>query len=144
MFETLKKILLNNRGTAEKNSAFRILVVEDSVVDRTFLEKTLSQAGYRVAAADTAEKGLELTQTQTFDLIVLDCVLPGISGIDACRRLKDNRATRNIPIIFLTGIDTPKNVVDCYDFGAECFLSKPIGGRELLNQITHILSRSKA
>ena len=71
--------------------------------------------------------------------IFADVVLPGISGIEVCKKLKKDDKTKNIPIIFLTGMDTPKNLIDCYEYGAEDFLNKGVSPKILLSQIEQTL-----
>ena len=133
MWEGIKKILGIKRREEFKNRL--ILFIDDNEVDRRFIEKILIKRDYRVVLANDGESGLETAQREKPDLILLDVVLPGISGIEVCKRLKKDDATKNIPVIFLTGMDTPKNLIDCYEYGAEDFLNKSISSRLLIHQI---------
>ena len=133
MWETIKKIF--GRKPREEFRNRRILFIDDNEVDRRLIEKILTKREYRVMLCSNGELGLEIAQKEKPDLILLDVVLPGISGIEVCKRLKRDEETKNIPIIFLTGMDTPKNLIDCYEYGAEDFLNKGISARLLIHQI---------
>ncbi len=121
-----------------------ILYIDDNQNDRAVVQKILARRDYRVVLCATAEEGWEAIQKKRPDLILLDIVLPGISGIDLCRRLKTDSSTKNIPIIFLTGVDTPKNVIDCYEYGAEDFLNKKVSPSLLVSQIEFTLKEYTA
>ena len=82
---------------------------------------------------------MEIIQKEKPDLVLLDVVLPGMSGLEVCKQLKRNPKTERIPVIFITGLDTPKNLIDCYEYGAEDFLSKSISSRLLIHQIDQTL-----
>ena len=112
-----------------------ILCIDDNEVDRRWLERILIKREYRVLPCSNGEAGLDMALKEKPDLILLDIVLPGINGIEVCKRLKKNEETKNIPIIFLTGMDTPKNLIDCYEYGAEDFLNKSISPSLLIHQI---------
>ena len=113
----------------------RILTIEDDPTQRMMIQKTLEKKGYTVLMADSGEKGLEVAFLQKPDLIILDVVMPGIHGEEVCKRLKSDARTKNIPILFLTSMDEPKDIIDHYDLGAEVHLTKPINPKELINQI---------
>ncbi len=133
MWETIKKFF--RRKPREEFRNRRILFIEDNEVERRLIEKILTRREYRVILSSNGEAGLEIAQKEKPDLILLDVVLPGISGLEVCKRLKQDEETKNIPIIFLTGMDTPKNLIDCYEYGAEDFLNKAISPRLLIHQI---------
>ena len=137
MWKTIKKIL--GREPREEFRNRRILFIDHNEVDRRLVEKILTKRAYRVILSSNGEAGLEIAQREKPDLILLDVVLPGISGIEVCKRLKKDEETKNIPIIFLTGMDTPKNLIDCYEYGAEDFLNKSISPRLLIHQIEQTL-----
>ena len=115
-----------------------ILVIDDVEVDRRTAEGILAKRGYKVMCAEDGEKGLRLARETAPDLILLDYVMPGLNGIDVGKRLRGDEKTKNIPIIFLTGSDTPANIVRYYDLGAEQFLVKPVSAKILISQIETI------
>ena len=119
-----------------------ILVIDDGNVERHTAQRILEKAGCRVVTAENGKIGLYLAETEKPDVIVLDCFMPGMLGPEVCVKLKDNKVTKDIPIIFLTGSDTPSNIVNCYDVGAAQFLTKPVSANILINQIKSILQET--
>ena len=113
----------------------RILTIEDDLIQRTMIQRTLEKRGYTVLAAEDGLKGLEIAFSEIPDLILLDVIMPGLRGNEVCRRLKNDSRTKNIPVLFLTSLDTPKEIIEQYDLGAEVHLTKPINPKELISQI---------
>ncbi len=118
-----------------------ILVVEDSDVFRKFITSTLEKQGYHVVTAVNGAAGLETVKSTKPDLILLDCEMPVMNGLEMCKKLKEDESTEDIPIIFLTAVDTPQNIVDCFEMDAENYLSKPISGKLLTSQIEAVLKQ---
>lgn len=117
-----------------------ILVVDDGEVERRFMERTLTQRGYRVLLAKSGEEAILLAREKKPDLIFLDfLMLGGMDGQEACKRIKSESYAKDIPIVFLSGSVTPTKVIDCYDVGAEYFLSKPINAATLLEHTRLLL-----
>ena len=137
MWEKIKKIFGKGRRKIFKNRL--ILYIDDNEVDRRLIQKILTKKDYRVILSSNGESGLEIIQKEKPDLVLLDVVLPGMSGLEVCKQLKRNPKTERIPVIFITGLDTPKNLIDCYEYGAEDFLSKSISSRLLIHQIDQTL-----
>jgi len=141
------KILDFFRGANGGKSRFAgktILVVDDGEVERAFISRVLEKRGYKVFTAADGKQGLSLSNRENIDLVVLDYYMPGCNGKEVCEDLKRNEKTKDIPVIFLTGSASAKNVVECFDVGAEYFLRKPISGGELIKQIEMILSELEA
>ena len=134
MFENMKN-LFKSSGS----SRCRILVVEDNELERQFLKRTLEKDGYRVMLAENGQIGFDKATQGEFDLFLLDCEMPVMGGVELCKRLKQNEKTYKIPLIFLTGLDTPKNIIDCFEGDCENYLSKPISGKLLVTEIKRIL-----
>ena len=86
--------------------ATKILIVDDSAVVRKSLTKLLEEAGAEVTAAEDGEKGLEIALAQSFDLIITDVEMPKLGGYALCLKLKNNTATRSIPVIILSTQDS--------------------------------------
>jgi DNA-binding response OmpR family regulator len=110
-----------------------ILIVEDEVGIVQFLRQGLEEEGYQITSAADGLKGFELTQNQNFDLILLDWMLPKMSGIDFCKafRLKNS----STPIIFLTAKDTIQETIEGLKAGANDYIKKPFSFDELLERI---------
>lgn len=138
MFERIKKFFNSNSEDNPLNQP-KILVVDDSAVDRTFLSKILSKASYQVKLAENGLEGLGVAAKDSPDLIILDCEMPEMDGVEMCRRLKANPATQNIPVIFLTSDNTPRKIIECFEADAENHLTKPVNSRVLIDQIASIL-----
>lgn len=120
-----------------------ILLIDDGEVERKTTSAVLGKRGYKVLTAENGEIGLKLAQEQRPDLILLDFMMPGMMGKEVCQRLKQIPATKDIPVIFLTGSIAPKSVIDCYEVGAEYYLAKPISARTLINQVEMIFNELK-
>ena len=123
-----------------KNGRRLILIVEDNEEDRGSYKRVVHKMGHRSTLADNGETGLTLARTLRPDIILTNCHLPLLSGTEMCRRLKEDEQTKNIPVLFLTEDDTPKNILDCFDLDAENFLSKPVSSKLLASEIQMILN----
>ncbi|AVQ07863.1 TPA: response regulator [Xanthomonas vasicola pv. zeae] len=88
----------------------RIILIEDSPTDRAVFSQWLEKAGHTVVATDTAEEGLELVRSQAPDLVLMDVVLPGMSGFQATRALARDQATKDIPVLLVStkGMETDR------------------------------------
>jgi DNA-binding response OmpR family regulator len=110
-----------------------VLVVEDEQQMRTMLEDNLQFDGYQVTAVETGEEALAELERHSYSLILLDVMLPGISGVDVCRRLR-SRGTR-VPVIMLTARTQESDRVEGLDVGADDYVTKPFSLRELLARV---------
>ena len=117
----------------------RILVIEDEKKIADFIKRGLKEEGYAVDAAYDGENGLFLAKTNTYDLILLDLMLPKVDGITVCKRLRDEKVAS--PIIMLTAKDAVKDKVTGLDAGADDYLTKPFAFEELLARIRAILRK---
>ena len=118
---------------------YTVLVVEDNEVDRKIIIKTLESLGCQVMTAENGSEGYVKAVSHHPDIILSDCQMPYIDGVEMCRQIKEEETTQQIPVVFLTGVDSPRNVVDCFSLEAESFMCKPINPKELTEQITQIL-----
>jgi DNA-binding response OmpR family regulator len=116
-----------------------ILFIDDNPVDRTLIAGLLTKYDFSVLLAEGGTKGLAMAQEQKPDLILLDILLPGISGIELCKKLKINPVTAHIPVIFYTSIDTPKHLIDYASYGAQDYVQKTMPPEELIAAIKSIL-----
>ena len=117
----------------------RILIVEDHVLNRKLVRDVLQAKGYHTIESETAEEGIELAKAQKPDLILMDIQLPGISGIEAQRRLRALEHTRDIPVIAITASVMPHNRNDIVAAGFDDFIFKPISVAALLTTIRTML-----
>lgn len=117
----------------------RLLIIEDEAPMRTALVETLAAEGYRVRSAADGLAGLELACTGTFDLILLDIMMPGLDGFAVCRELR--KRGRDMPVLMLTGKGQIDDRVEGLDSGADDYLLKPFSLKELLARIRALLRR---
>ena len=120
----------------------RILIIEDEAAIREMLGYTLVKDGFEFEEAADVEEAQPLLGRQRPDLILLDWMLPGMSGVDYARRIRNDPATRDIPIIMLTARGEEADKVRALDTGADDYITKPFSTRELLARIRAILRRS--
>jgi two-component system phosphate regulon response regulator PhoB len=123
-------------------SSFNILVVEDEDAIREMLMMVLEQAGFMPIAAADAEEAQKVLDDNLPDLILLDWMLPGISGVEWARRLKKEPIYRDIPIILLTARGEEEDKVRGLEIGADDYVSKPFSPKELVARIRAVLRRS--
>jgi DNA-binding response OmpR family regulator/DNA-binding CsgD family transcriptional regulator len=121
-----------------------ILVVDDSPETLGFLTDMLDHAGYTVLIATDATGALELVDRITPDLILLDAVMPGMDGFEACRQLKRNKLLGHLPVIFMTGLAETERVVEGLAAGGVDYVVKPIVVEELLARIRVHLANARA
>jgi len=120
----------------------RILVIEDERDLQTVLEYNFRQAGHEVLQALRGEEGLRLARAHRPDLVCLDLMLPDVSGLDVCKTLKQDPATKDIPVLMLTAKGEEIDRVVGFELGADDYLVKPFSVRELLLRIQAILRRT--
>ncbi len=121
--------------------AATILVVEDEPAIQELIAYNLKQAGHQALRADNAEQAMNLVQSALPDLVLLDWMLPGQSGIDFARRLRTDKRTRTVPIIMLTARSDEQDKLTGLDAGADDYITKPFSPRELNARIKAVLRR---
>ena len=119
----------------------KILIVDDDVVNRDILKTRLEAAGYEVAEAANGEEGINLAQKLPPDLIILDVMMPKVDGLLACRILKSNEKTKDIPIVMLTARSQQLEELRGWESGADEYLTKPCDHQRLLEVVVQFLSR---
>jgi two-component system response regulator MprA len=120
-----------------------LLVVDDeqNIVD--FIRLGMRYEGYRVDDAGDGISGIDMAQRLRPSLIILDVMLPGLDGIEVCRRLRENEATTDIPILMLTAKDEVRDRVTGLESGADDYLTKPFSFEELLARVRALLRRQQ-
>ena len=118
-----------------------ILVVDDEAPILALLRYNLDKAGYRVVEATDGQEALTLIREQSPDLVVLDWMLPSISGIEVCRQVRRDSELRNLPIIMLTARGEEQDRVRGLEVGADDYIPKPFSPAELLARIRAVLRR---
>lgn len=121
----------------------QILIVDDNETNRDLLSRQLERQGYTVAIAADGLEGLHLLQTQPFDLILLDLIMPEMNGFEVLERLKTDDNLYHIPVIMISSLDEIDSVVQCIEMGAEDYLSKPFKPVLLRAKITACLEKQR-
>jgi len=119
----------------------RILVIEDEADIRQVLEYNLKSAGHEVIEAARGLDGLRLLREREPDLVLLDLMLPDMLGTEVCRTIKDNPATRTLPVVMLTARGEEIDRVVGFEIGADDYITKPFSVRELVLRIRAVLRR---
>ncbi|WP_445620331.1 phosphate regulon transcriptional regulator PhoB [Kushneria sp. Sum13] len=119
-----------------------VLIVDDEAPIREMIAMALEMADFRILEAEDARTAHELVVDERPDLILLDWMLPGVSGIDLARRLKREPITRDIPIVLLTARCEEDNKVQGLESGADDYITKPFSPRELIARLKAVLRRT--
>jgi PAS domain S-box-containing protein len=117
----------------------QLLIVEDSPTQAELLRSTLEDAGFSVLVARDAEAALELLSRNTVDLVISDIVMPGISGYELCRRIKTATAYAQIPVMLLSTLNEPMDIIRGLESGADNFLTKPYKPEQIVTRARTIL-----
>ena len=121
----------------------RILIIEDEPDIIEVLKYNLEKNHFSVASAASGEAGLKAAGELLPDLVLLDLMLPGIDGLEVCRRLRDDQRTRDIPVVMLTAKGTESDVVVGLTLGADDYIVKPFSTSELMARIKAVLRRTE-
>ena len=120
----------------------KIILVEDEINIASFIERGLREFGHEVSVGYDGNAGLELLQNESFDLLILDIIMPGMNGLELCRMYRQ-RFGYHSPVVMLTALGTTDDIVKGLDAGADDYLVKPFSFQELEARIKALLRRSK-
>lgn len=128
----------------KKDSSHTILIVDDVARNIQILGNILSSNGFQIAYAQSGKQALSIAKMQKFDLILLDIMMPEMNGYEVCEKLKSNKKTSEIPIIFLTAKADMDSIVKGFETGGQDYITKPFNSAELLARVkTHILLKEQ-
>jgi CheY-like chemotaxis protein len=113
----------------------KVIVIDDSAPTRQFLEAWLTSAGCEVITASSGAGAVPLVERQKPDLVLLDIMMPGVDGLEVCRRLKADVATRDVTVIIVSGLLHQANVRRAREVGANAYLGKPFDEDELMSVV---------
>lgn len=121
-------------------SEYKILIVDDVMSNVLLLKVLLTNEKFAIATANNGQQALEQVDKEHPDLVLLDVMMPDLSGFEVAQRLKANPDTADIPIIFLTALNSTTDIVKGFQVGANDFISKPFNKEELIIRVTHQIS----
>ncbi|MDF2522646.1 MAG: diguanylate cyclase protein [Clostridiales bacterium] len=119
----------------------KILIIDDSELMVKIITDVLIEADYQVISAPDGYKGLQKVREEKPDLVILDVVMPGMSGFEVCKRLRDDESNNLMPIIMLTSQDNEDDKLTGLELGADDYIIKPFNSRELLSRVKNTLKR---
>lgn len=125
-----------------KNKAIRILVVDDDELARIEISRCVEQQGYSVSLAEDGAQALSMLRSQTFDLVLLDLLMPGVDGFEVLRQMKADATLREVPVIVVTAVDDPESAAKCADMGVSDHLTKPVDPKLLAERANAILTKA--
>ncbi|MBB6371228.1 response regulator transcription factor [Chryseobacterium shigense] len=118
----------------------KIILIEDETSVVSFIKKGLQENGYEVSVAFDGRTGVQLVQTNDFDMVILDIMLPEMNGLDVCKEIR--KTNQHVPILFLTALGTSENIVLGLESGGDDYLVKPFKFIELVARVKSLLRRS--
>ena len=121
-------------------SEYKILIVDDVMSNVLLLKVLLTNEKFAIATASNGRQALEQVEKENPDLVLLDVMMPDMSGFEVAQHLKSNPNTADIPIIFLTALNSTADIVKWFQVGANDFISKPFNKEELIIRVTHQIS----
>lgn len=120
-----------------------VLIVDDDPINRQMLTHLLEDDGYRVDAASNGRSALDMLDTDPFDLVLLDLVMPGMDGYEVLTRIKGDETHKHLPVLMITAVDDVASAVKCIEMGAEDYLPKPFDPLVLRARITASLNKKR-
>lgn len=121
----------------------KILVIQDNKSINLALKYRLEPEGFVLDISETGEEGIEKAKTDKYRLILLDCNLPGINGLEVCRILKKEEKTKNIPIILISAYDEETLIKTKNAVKADDYINLPFKGKEIIEKISFFLNKDK-
>ena len=115
--------------------ADRVLVVDDTPANLSLLLDALSEVGYDLLVAESGRSALTLLEHTTPDLVLLDLIMPGMDGVETCRRMKTRAECRDVPVIFMTAVEEPAQKLRAFGVGAVDYITKPVYPPEVLARV---------
>jgi CheY-like chemotaxis protein len=126
----------------EENSKYKILVVDDSTTNIVLLEAILDEKGYQIETALNAKEAYSIIQKESPDLILLDLLMPKISGFDFLEEIRKNTKTLNTPVIVVSALNDEENIEKIIKMGAIDFVRKPIDLQYLVEKVESVLHKA--
>src|SRR5579883_1846374 len=135
---------MRRRTDLVADDAPHLLLVDDQALNRDMLQKRLVRKGFRVTTAENGPEALQLIDSQTFDLVLLDYMMPGMSGLEVLQKIRETRSPATLPVILVTAKDDPNSVVEVLGAGANDHVPKPVNTAVLEARIRTQLAQRQA
>src|SRR6056297_403448 len=136
---TEKSICFKTINPMENKTQFKILIVDDNPNNIKLLGSILNAEGYSAEFATSGPDALDWINSDSFDIVLLDIMMPEMDGYEVCQKMKANPETSHIPVIFITAKQDTDSIVKGFDIGAVDYISKPFKERELLARLGYHL-----
>jgi len=133
--------IMTEARTGVSPASGKVLIIDDEQANIRLLEAILKPAAYNTISVDNGMEGIELAQTETPDIILLDIMMPDLDGYQVTTKLKADPLTRNIPIVLITALESVDDKIRGIESGADDFLSKPVNSCELLARMRAVRQR---
>src|SRR5437773_1274880 len=137
--DAISSLLFGSTGRPLMDAAAKILVVDDTPLNIKLLGDLLTVKGYAVSTAANGEEALAKLASEIPDIVLLDVMMPGLSGYDVCRRIRADPTTALLPVVMVTSLDPQTDRVKGIEAGADDFISKPINQPELFARVRSLL-----
>lgn len=121
----------------------KVLVVEDDLDIQELVVSLLSRAGYDVLAESNGEAGLAAALTQQPDLVILDWMMPGLTGVEVCRAMRSDAGAKTIAVLMLTSKAQEADIDQAFTVGADDYMVKPFRGRELVSRVNALTAENR-
>ena len=118
----------------------RVLLVDDDRQTRLKLSRTLESEGYSVSVAQGGRQALDMLEFESFDLIILDILMPEVDGFTVLSQVKAAPALREIPVVVISAVDDPESIEKCRQLGAAEYLIKPVSAENLIACVSSVLA----
>lgn len=118
----------------------RVLLIEDSATQAAKFRALLEGAGYRVDLAESGEAGLRRFEASPYDLVLSDILMPGINGYEVCKRIKAMGRTPAVPVVLLTMLEDPRDIIRALQSGADNYITKAHADERLIPQLQDLLA----
>ena len=119
----------------------KVLVVEDDVDIQDLVVALLSRVGYDVGVEDNGDAGLAAALSQELDLVILDWMMPGLSGLEVCRAIRADPRGKDVPVLMLTAKAQEDDIGQAFTAGADDYMVKPFRGRELVSRVQSLTAK---
>jgi len=140
--ELSTKVIVDNMTAADNSEKMSILIVDDNIDIRAYI-MAIAGEYYNVSQAENGEKGLSMAFKEVPDLIICDIMMPGIDGLEFCKKIKEDMITCHIPVILLTARTLDEQRAEGYESGADAYITKPFNSKVLLVRIKNLIDNRK-